>query len=161
MNHVSFLSCAIYYAATGIASFILGRLLPKSWFHPQSFWFRSRRFEQNGKFYEKLGIRRWQRRVPDMSKVCPWAMPAKKLAADFRAQLPRMLEETCVAEFIHCLLCITGLYGLKLWPGPCGLVMYVLYVAIFNLPYILIQRYNRPRLLRLQQKMQSERSAKK
>lgn len=160
MNYVNLFHCVIYYAITGIAGFILGRLLPKGWFHSQSFWFRSHGFEQNGKIYERLGIRRWQKRVPDMSKILPWAMPAKKLTADFKAQLPRMLEETCIAEFIHSLLCITGLYGLKLWPGPGGLILYVLYVVLFNLPFILIQRYNRPRLLRLLQKLQPERSAK-
>lgn len=160
MNLTSFLKCAIYYVVTGIIGFILGRLLPKSWFHPQSFWFRSRSFEQNGAFYERFGIRHWQKRVPDMSKILPWAMPEKKLTANFKTQLPRMLEETCVAEFIHGLLCITGLYSLKLWPGLGGLLLYVLYAVLFNLPFILIQRYNRPRLLRLQQKLQLERSSK-
>ena len=157
MTHVNFWKCVIYYAGTGIVGFILGRLLPKNRFDPESVWFRCHRFEQNGKIYEKLRIKRWQNRVPDMSKIFPWAMPAKKLSSDFKTQLPRMLEETCVAEFIHWLLCLTGLYGLTLWPGPGGLILYILYVAVFNLPFILIQRYNRPRLLRLLHKLQPER----
>lgn len=160
VNHSCFWNCVIYYAGTGIASFVLGRLLPKHWFHPQSFWFRCHSFEENGRLYEKLRIRHWQKRVPDMSKILPWIMPAKKLAAGFQTQLPRMLEETCVAEFTHVLLCVTGLYGLKLWPGPGGLILYILYVTVFNLPFILIQRYNRPRLLRLLHKLQPERSTK-
>lgn len=143
--------CIGFYALAGAAGFFLGRLLPKTWFHPQLAPFRCRPSEQEGKVYEKLGIKRWQNRLPDMSRILPGVMPAKNLAGDYRQRLWTMLEETCVAEFTHAILCIAGLYGLKLWPGLGGLVVCLLYTAA-NLVYIGIQRYNRPRLLRLYRK---------
>ena len=39
-------------------------------------------------------MHKWQDKVPDMSKIVPKLIPAKKLDTDFRAQLPRMIEET-------------------------------------------------------------------
>ena len=63
-----------------------------------------------------------------------------------------MICETCIAELIHALLCLSGLYCLKLWPGAGGIIAAIVYILLFNLPFILIQRYNRPRLIRLQQR---------
>ena len=58
-------------------------------------------------------------------------------------------SETCVAELTHALLCIAGLALLWLWPGTGGIVLFALYVLLGNIPFILIQRYNRPRLQKL------------
>ena len=116
----SFLHCALYLAATGIGAFFLGRLLPKTWFRGDAFPYRCYPFEQ--KLFRVLHIKDWQSRVPDMSRILPGLMPDKKLTAETFSDLPRMIQETCVAEMIH---------------------------VLGNLPFILIQRYNRPRLQRL------------
>ena len=59
-----------------------------------------------------------------------------------------MIQETCVAELVHGLLCLSGLACLKLWPGMGGAIITLLNLVV-NLAYVAIQRYNRPRLLRL------------
>ena len=59
-----------------------------------------------------------------------------------------MIRETCAAELTHLLEAVAGLWCLHLWPGVGGVVMASLCILI-NLPFILIQRYNRPRFLRL------------
>ena len=116
--------------------------------------FRSHPFEKDGKIYERLHVRRWQQILPDMSRILPGVMPRKKLTGNYAETLPRMLQETSIAEFIHVLLCVTGLYSMRIWPGAGGVTVYLLYVILFNLPYIVIQRYNRPRLLKLYRKVQ-------
>ena len=63
--------------------------------------------------------------------------------------LRQMINETCIAELTHFLLCFTGLVVFWLWPGAGGLVVWLIYCIFGNLPFIIIQRYNRPRLLRL------------
>ena len=60
-----------------------------------------------------------------------------------------MIEETCVAEFIHFLLILLGFYALRLWPGTGGAVFTAVYILLGNLPFLIIQRYNRPRLQKL------------
>ena len=42
----------------------------------------------------------------------------------------------------------TGTISL-LWPGWGGAIVLAVWVLLANLPFILIQRYNRPRLMRL------------
>ena len=60
-----------------------------------------------------------------------------------------MIQETCVAELTHALLCLAGIAVFWIWPGPGGLILFLIDVFLGNLPFILIQRYNRPRLIRL------------
>lgn len=143
------LYCIIYFIVTGVLSFILGRLLPKTLFHYDEFPYRCAKFERGGALYDKLNIQKWQNKVPDMSKILPWAMPAKKMYKITNLKLLLMIRETCVAEFIHLMLCITGLGCFFIWKNPFCILLYLLYVLIFNIPFIIIQRYNRPRLLHL------------
>ena len=42
---MGFLRCCVYYAFLGVASFVLGRLLPKSWFRGDSFPYRCASWE--------------------------------------------------------------------------------------------------------------------
>ena len=152
-----FLKCFWYLITTGILAFFVGRILPKKWFRPDMFPYKTLRFEDSGRFYEKFGIRKWQNKVPDMSKILPFMMPPKKLTGNYKERLPRMLQETCVAEMIHITNCIAGLYCLKLYPGVGGIIVYLIYVFLLNLPFVIIQRYNRPRLLKLWRRVENER----
>ena len=155
-----FLSCLLYIALTGLVSFLLGRILPKRLFRPNMFPYRSWRVEDGGKLYFKIKINRWQSIVPDMSRIVPRLMPSKRIQRrPSDAQIMRMIRETCVAEFIHILLCLSGVGLFWIWPGWGGTIVYVLYVLMGNLPFILIQRYNRPRLIAMRHasRKQSER----
>lgn len=154
---MGFWRCVLYFAVTGILAFLLGRVLPKKWFRPESAFFRCRKWERDGRIYEKLKIRAWQNRLPDMSRILPFMMPAKNIRGDHRQRLSVMIRETCVAEAVHIGLCITGLYALRLWPGGGGLALWLVYAAVLNLPFVLIQRFNRPRLMKLDQKIQCRR----
>lgn len=139
--------CALYIAVIGVLGFLLGRILPKRWFKYDRPPFRELPFEDGGHFYRKLGIHRWQKRLPDMSRLLPGLMPAKKVVAHISsAQAEIMVQETCIAEFIHVLLSFLGLYLPCLWPGAWGIAVFLLYFLLGNLPFILIQRFNRPKL---------------
>ena len=150
---MNFWKCFCFLIITGVIAFFAGRILPKKWFRADLFPYRSYKFEQDGRIYDKLHIRKWQNKVPSMSKILPFMMPAKNLSGDYKKRLPRMLQETCVAELIHTLNCFVGLYCLKLYPGVGGVIILILYITLFNLPFIIIQRYNRPRLMRLEKRV--------
>jgi len=145
-----FLICFLYLLLLGLFCFPFGRLLAKISFRTDRFPFRAFPFEREGKLYEKIGIRSWQSRAPDISKLIPGIVPRKEIPKRPDAEaLRRMISETCVAELTHALLCIAGLALLWLWPGTGGIVLFALYVLLGNIPFILIQRYNRPRLQKL------------
>lgn len=152
---MGFCYCVIYIAVLGILSFIIGRLLPKGWFHADKFPYKTAAGEQ--KIYQALRVKSWQSKVPDMSRLFRHIMPAKKMTAETVADIPRMLEETCVAELTHTLLSILGLAMLWLWPGWGGIIVTIIYILLGNVPFIIIQRYNRPRLQRLYAMQQRKR----
>ena len=143
------LKCICYLAILGIGSFLLGRILPPAWFRCDRFPWRAWKLEQGGAIYRKLGIREWKEKFPDMSRLLPRFMPSKRLPLQAgAAKIEHMIVETCIAECIHGLLCIAGLGCLLLWKGAGGICVAVMY-ALGNLPYCLIQRYNRPKLLKI------------
>ena len=154
------LKCAIYCAIAGTVGFFFGRLISKCPMKPEKGLFRCFKFEKNGVLYEKLNIRKWQARVPDMSRILPFLMPPKNLSGNYSDRLPTMIRETCVAEITHIVVSILGLPCLAIWPGVGGMTVTAIFILLLNVPYILIQRYNRPRLIRLQQKLQDRRNKK-
>lgn len=148
-----FFKCFSYLAATSISFFFIGRLSPKK-FHYLRFPYISFGFEKDGEIYNKIRIRKWQNKLPDMSKFFSELMPAKKLPKQMNVQnMERMVQETCVAELTHVLLCIMGLGCPLIWKSIGGWILFVLYL-LGNIPFILIQRYNRPKLVRLLKRLQ-------
>lgn len=140
-------ACIVYAAVLGAAAFVLGRVVPKHIFNAEKFPFRT--FEREKKLYSVLGVKKWQNKLPDMSRVFKRIMPAKRMTAQTLSDIPRMVEETCVAELTHAVLSVLGLGMLWLWPGVGGAIAAAVYILLGNVPYIIIQRYNRPRLMRL------------
>ncbi len=149
---MGFLNCGIYLAVMGVVCLFTGRLLPGKLLNPENWYFRCYAFERGGKIYEKLGIKKWQSHVPDMSRVVPWLMPPKNLKGEFKDRIPTMVRETCNAELNHWITSLVGLGCLWIWPGIGGVIVTLVDILVLNLPFILIQRYNRPRLMRLLKK---------
>ncbi len=147
----------LYLCGISLVAFPIGRMLPKSWMRYDAFPFRAFSWENDGKCYHAIGIRRWMNQVPDMSRVMTKWMRRKELQKGCTEEdLRWLLEETCVAEAVHFLLCVAGMHCMELWPGLGGVVFWVLYVVVFNLPFICIQRYNRPRLARVYERTRQD-----
>lgn len=152
-----FRKCIYYLALLGISSFYIGRILPKKWFHSDWFPFRCFAIEKNGKIYEAIGIKRWKDRLPDMSKIFSRIMLPKKVPFDIsQDKVMLLIQETCIAEFTHVLLSVLGIGCFFIWPGTGGMIVFLIWLFVGNLPYILIQRYNRPRLCKLAEQMTGE-----
>lgn len=146
---MNFWECIKYLAVVGIISFIAGRLIPRRWIqwdkHPFKLW----DFEDEGKIYNCLKIRKWQSRIPDMSKIFKRIMPEKKMPEQLTEEaITVMVRETCIAELIHLFLCLAGLHCISLWPGAGGWLIAAAYL-LGNLPFVFVQRFNRPKFLRI------------
>lgn len=147
---MEFLNCVLYLGFLGIISYPVGRLISYSDPDPEGFLFRERAWELGGKIYEKLNIKQWQAKIPDISKVLGRWMPKKKLELGLTTdKVQLMIRETCTAELVHNLLNLFGLQLLSIWSGFGGFILYLIYFLFGNLPFILVQRYNRPRLKQL------------
>lgn len=146
---MGFWNCVAYFLILGALSFIGGRLFSGIDVKYEAFPFALFPFEKGGKIYKKIGIAKWQSHVPDMSRVFKKIMPAKRLDGKPEAeQLAVMIKETCIAEMTHLILILFGFAYFWLWPGIGGVICFILSVIV-NLVFVVIQRYNRPRLLRL------------
>lgn len=148
---MSLLYAALYVAALGILSHFVGQALPRAHFDPQRFPYRSADWENGGKVYEKLGIKHWKDRLPDMSKIMP-DMVRKKMSAVKSQGMDVLIAETCVAECVHWALMLLSLGIFFFWRGAWAVVFWLVYNLLGNLPFIIIQRYNRPRLVMLEQR---------
>ena len=146
-----FLLFAFIAVVVGAISFVLGELLPRSNFDYTVFPYRPFRWEQNGEIYRLLHIQRWKDRVPDMSKYVK-TMFTKEIVSPRDPEFTRrLILETCVAELIHYILILLSPIFPQYMPGVYGDVAMLVY-SLGNLPFILIQRYNRPRLIKLMEK---------
>lgn len=144
--------CIVYIAVSGCVAFVLGRIAPKSWFHADRFPFRT--YEWESKVWKAIRIKQWQAKLPDMSRILDFflpdneILPLKKITESSLKNLPLMIQETCVSELTHAFLCFSGLAMLWIYPGWGGVLITFLYVFLGNLPFVWIQRFNRPRLER-------------
>ena len=149
---MSLLYAVIYIAVLGILSHFVGQALPRARFSAESFPYRTADWENGGKVYEKLGIKHWKDALPDMSRIMP-DMVKKKLTGQNREQgMDVLIAETCVAECVHYWLIVLSLGIFLFWRGGWAVVFWLVYNILGNVPFILIQRYNRPRLVLLEQR---------
>ena len=147
---MDFLECLFYVIILGVLSYPAGRLISRRGPDPESFPFREWAWEKGGKIYDKLNIRKWKNRIPDISRVPGRLLPGKTLSDGFSPEKIRiMIRETCTAEVIHSILSFLGLHILHLWEGTGGRLVCLVYVLLGNLPFIIVQRYNRPRLKKM------------
>ena len=145
-----FAKCVIWLLVLALLAHPLGQALPRRWFDGERFPYRCYKWEKQGRIYTRIGVERWKTLVPDMSRLLP-DMVKKQVdpTAVTAAQAAVLVQETCVAEAVHTASSLLGLLCLRLWPGWGGAIVLAVWVLLANLPFILIQRYNRPRLMRL------------
>lgn len=144
---------AIYVVVVGQICFWLGLFLPRRIFDENAFPFKSFRWEKGGKVYDKLRIKKWKAKLPEMSKITKLIFP-KKLKQNMTAEdFDRLVKESCVAELSHYVLfvCSMGIY--YIWRGKLGSFLALVYGVLGNVTYIIIQRYNRPHFIAVRDKL--------
>jgi glycosyl-4,4'-diaponeurosporenoate acyltransferase len=93
-------------------------------------------------------IRRWKRWIPDAGGALPGGVAKASLVSRDPNSLQRLVIETRRAELVHWILWAAGLLT-PLWLPTPAVTGNLLFATGFNLPCLLLQRYNRRRLLRL------------
>lgn len=151
-----FLRSMLFHLCMGLVVFLIGRLIPRRWIREDRFPFKSFRIEKNGEIYHKIRIMQWKTKLPDasliISKFLPAFLPAKRL--ENQKKIPVLIKETCVAEVTHSVAAILGFIPIFIWGGVGSWLSAILFF-VYNLPYVLMQRFNRPRLIRVQKLLQS------
>ena len=149
----AFLRCALHVGVAGVVMRYLGNLYDREWFSCDKFPFRPFSWEKQGKLYRRLRVKKWKDRVPDASKRHKDMYEKKVSTRPDKENLRRLIQETCVAEIVHYQLILLSLPVLRIWPGWGGIICFGLCV-VGNLVFAIIQRYNRPRLVRALERLQ-------
>lgn len=146
------LSSIVYVAIIGILAHYIGESLPRRWFSEKRFPYVIFVWEKNGKLYEKIGIKRWKTKLPDMSRVMRDMLPKKVTPENTSESVTALIKETCVAECVHYWLCVFSLGIYFIWKNETGAILMAVFI-VCNIPFILIQRYNRPHLIRFRDRL--------
>ena len=140
---------AVVWAVASIATGYVANRLPVSTFDHDNALTRLRPFEADGRFYERWWrIRRWKRWLPEGGDIFDGGFNKKHLRGRDDAHLERFIAETRRAEITHWVAMTFGPL-FYLWSSWfLGTVM-VVFGVLFNLPFVVAQRYNRARLERV------------
>ena len=99
-------------------------------------------------YQRRLCIRRWKGWIPDAGDALPGGITKASLARRDHQALLRLVAETRRAELVHWALWPLWLLTVLWLPAP-GVALNLLFATVFNLPCLLLQRYNRLRLQQL------------
>lgn len=136
----------LLWPALQLGAAALSRLPKGGRVSPRKGIFRSRRWEGGGRFYQRfLGIKVWKPLLPDGAAVSRKGYRKRRLGDFSTANLERYLEESCRAELAHWLAIPPFLLFGTFMPAP-ALPLMLLYALLVNLPCVIAQRYNRPRI---------------
>lgn len=142
------LSTIAVFGIDAVIAFVVHKL-PAKYFNPYLKIYKVYGFERG--LYERLGIRQWKDKIPEMGQLCDFKKD-RIISITDNTYLYRFLVETCYAEVLH------------VWSGVLGfaiILMYPLkYAVLFGIPVasinlilqvlpVMIQRYTRPKLLKI------------
>jgi len=107
-------------------------------------WFQEKPFEK--KLYKFLKVKGWKTKVPTWN---PESFSLKKHSKS------EVVLSTCQAEFIHevnCLLSLLPIFASIFFGAFWVFFLTSLAGCVFELGFVIIQRFNRPRILKLNEK---------
>lgn len=144
------LLCFLVWLVLQVSAALVCFNLPDRFFSPDSFFFRSHRFENGGRIYNTIFlVKRWKHLLPDGGTV--WkkkGFKKKKLDNFSEENLNRFLIESARGELTHW-LAIFPFWVFWFFTPPYVPWLMLLYALLANMPCILVQRFNRPRVIRL------------
>ncbi len=121
--------------------------LDDKYFNPDNFWLKTRKGELT--FYrDVLKIKKWKHYLPDGARASKKGFRKKNLSSFQTDYLETFIFETGKAEIMHWLQ-IVPFFIFGLWSPPFVVWIMLAYALIVNLPCIITQRYNRPRLVKI------------
>lgn len=147
----------VFWTAFNFGVAFLVRCLPKRLFSFDRAFYREHRFEKH--LYRFLRVNRWKGHLPEAGGLAGFSK--RSLANTLTLQyVERFLMETCIAEVGHLAIGILGYCSVGfawLLPDPYPYIPLFVVLATLDLfvqlLFVIIQRYNRPRLVRLRDRL--------
>jgi len=120
--------------------------LPEYLFDPESWLFRTRRWEYGGHVYQRIfWVKRWKHLLPDGAALFRSGFKKKRLGATDQDYYRLFARETCRGELTHWIVMLAApVFFIWNWWWAC--IIMVLYAVSANAPCIITQRFNRIRI---------------
>lgn len=128
---------------------VAAQRIPINWFARHESWFKSFSWEQEGQIWQQLfRVKKWKEYIPDGTLFISNGYNKSQLHGADSSSLYDFLLESIRAEYVHWLTILPG-FIFFLWNPVWAAWLNIAYAVLFNVPLIVVQRFNRPRLERL------------
>lgn len=153
--YITLLLALFWLSINIIVPWLVRFLVPKKFFNEDALLFKERKFEST--LYRKLKVVKWKDKLPDAGKLIHFQRDTLPQDID-QNYINRFITECCIAELGHLTVGILGfasLFFVLLIPGSNTaeplMIFLILSIMdfIIQMLFIIIQRYNRPRLIKL------------
>jgi len=140
------LNLLTFFVFSAIITYLSNRM-PARLYSSDSWLLRQREWEKRGEFYQRVfRVKHWKKLLPELGDIVKSVFPKKRIKEYTREYLQKYIFESCKSEVTHWSI-IFSAFLFFLWSEFQPAVMIVIIAIILNLPYIIIQRYNRPRIM--------------
>lgn len=145
--------CFVLWFIIQLGAALICRKLPDRWLRYDSTLFRAYPIEDGGKIYEHIfKIRKWKRLLPDGAALSSSGYRKRHINDFSQENLEKFLLESCRGELTHWIP-LLSFWVFGFFTPPTAIPIMLVYALISNLPCIIAQRYNRPRVKKLLDKI--------
>lgn len=149
------LAIVVLWSAIQVIVPLLCLRIKDKWLSGSSFLFKTYEWEKEGDFYNKVfKIKKWKHLLPDGGALVKNGFKRRNIDASSKDALRKFKIESCRAELVHWVL-VLPFWVVGFIAPPIVIPCMLIYALAANLPCIIAQRYNRPRIERLLVKMQA------
>lgn len=135
----------LYHFAMRLAVGTIVDLIMKNNANHKNIWFREKSFEN--KLYKLIRLRKWKKYIPTYS---PNTFDTSKKT------IKEIVGATCQAEVVHEVIMVLSLLPMTFIPflgGAAALIITSVLSMLIDSVFVILQRYNRPRLIRVMERM--------
>ena len=138
---ITFYHFAMRLAVGTVVNFIM-----KNKANYKNVWFREKGFER--KLYKMMCVRKWKKYIPTYD---PDTFDASQKT------VKEIIGATCQAEIVHEVIMIFSLLPIASIPflgGAAAMIVTSVLAMLFDSLFVILQRYNRPKLVRVMERFQ-------
>lgn len=99
-------------------------------------------------FYRSIRLHRWKKYLPEYPGIGRHRFAKRHLDETKPDYLRRFITSTCRVEMVHVIVMLPLPFFI-IWNSPFMFSLNIIYCVAMNVPFWMIQRFNRPRLVRL------------
>ena len=140
------LNLFIFFLLSALITYLSNRL-PESFYSVKGRLLRERPWENGGRIYQKLfKVKQWKKFLPELSDFVKSVFPKKEIKEFTKVYMKKYIFESCKSEMTHWGIIFSSLLFFFWCESGTAFLMITIAITL-NLPYIIIQRYNRPRIM--------------